>query len=178
MRPRSASVGHICRRAARPSGGVASGGGAAAATRMALAPREAARPRLATYAQDEAGALARALEPARIGLGQVVEARDSAPPGFPAALGYMLVLALLALTIMGALMGKVEAVRPWLSFIESRLLVLQAPWLATHDAPPPKPPEPVHGFNAYGFVKPVECWPVDSEHCKAAKAAGAKSKGD
>ena len=66
--------------------------------------------------------------------------------------------------------------RPWLSFIESRLLVLQAPWLATHDAPPPKPPEPVPGFNEYGFVKPVECWPVDSEHCKAAKAAGAKSK--
>ena len=96
--------------------------------------------------------------------------------GFPAALGYMLVLALLALTIMGALMGKVEAVRPWLSFIESRLLVLQAPWLATHDAPPPKPPEPVHGFNEYGFVKPVECWPVDSEHCKAAKAAGEKAK--
>ena len=96
--------------------------------------------------------------------------------GFPAALGYMLVLALLALTIMGALMGKVEAVRPWLSFIESRLLVLQAPWLATHDAPPPKPPEPVHGFNEYGFVKPVECWPVGSAHCLAAKAAGAKSK--
>ena len=43
---------------------------------------------------------------------------------------------------------------------------------------PPKPPEPVQGFNEYGFVKPVECWPVDSEHCKAAKAAGAKSKGD
>jgi hypothetical protein len=96
--------------------------------------------------------------------------------GFPAALGYMLVLALLALTIMGALMGKVEAVRPWLSFIESRLLVLQAPWLATHDAPPPKPPEPVPGFNEYGFVKPVECWPVGSAHCLAAKAAAAKSK--
>ena len=96
--------------------------------------------------------------------------------GFPAALGYMLVLALLALTIMGALMGKVEAVRPWLSFIESRLLVLQAPWLATNDAPPPKPPEPVHGFNEYGFVKPVECWPVGSAHCLAAKAAAAKSK--
>ena len=95
---------------------------------------------------------------------------------FPAALGYMLVLALLALTIMGALMGKVEAVRPWLSFIESRLLVLQAPWLATNDAPPPKPPEPVPGFNEYGFVKPVECWPVGSAHCLAAKAAAAKSK--
>ena len=42
--------------------------------------------------------------------------------------------------------------------------------------PPPKPPEPVPGFNEYGFVKPVECWPVGSPHCLAAKAAGAKSK--